>query len=63
MRFTMSFDIYMKRKLDYSILVWHIQFFLDNFEIPVINLENIHLALTIQKVVLALKVGFHYELK
>ena len=26
MPFTMSFDIYMKWKLDYSIFVWHIQF-------------------------------------
>ena len=30
MPFTMSFDIYMKSKFDYSIFVLHIQLFLDS---------------------------------
>ena len=51
--FTMSFDIYMKWKLHYSIFVWYIQFFLNSLEIQA-NQVNIHLTLTIQKFVLAL---------
>ena len=54
MRFIVSFDIYMKWKLDYSIFVLHINFFLDDLEFQV-NQENIHLTLTMLKVVLALK--------
>ena len=53
MPFTMSFDIYMKGKLDYSTFILHIQFFLDNLEFQV-NHENTHPTLTILKVVLAL---------
>ena len=51
----MSFDIYMKSKLDYSIWVLHIQFFLDSLEIQA-NQGSIHPTLTIQKVFLALNV-------
>ena len=54
MPFIMSFEIYMKWKFDYSMFVWHIQFFLDSLEIQA-NQENIHSTLTIQKVALALK--------
>ena len=49
----MSFDIYMKWKLDYSTFVLHIQFILDSLEIQA-NHGNIHPTLTIQKVILAL---------
>ena len=51
MPLTMSFDIYMKWKLDYSIFVWHIQFFIASLEIQA-NQGNTH---ELQKVVLALK--------
>ena len=44
----------MKWKLDYSIFILYIQFFLDSLEFQV-NQESIHLSLTILKVVLALK--------
>ena len=50
----MSFDIYMKLKIYYSIFVLHIQIFLDSLEFQV-NQEDIHLILNILKVVLALK--------
>ena len=40
MQFTMSFDTYMKWKLDYSLFVLHTQFFLDDLEFQV-NQENI----------------------
>ena len=40
MVFTKSFDIYMKWKLDYSIFILHIQFFLDSLEFQV-NQVNI----------------------
>ena len=50
----MSFDMRMKWKLDYSIFVLHIQFFLDSLEFQV-NQENIHLTLITLNVVLALK--------
>ena len=43
----------MKWQVDHSVLVWHIQFLLESLEIQV-NQENIHPALTILKVVLAL---------
>ena len=36
----MSFDIFMKWKLDYSTFVLHIQFFLDSLQFQ-INQENI----------------------
>ena len=39
MPFTMSFDIYLKWKLDYSIFILHIQFFLDSLKVQV-NQEN-----------------------
>ena len=52
MPFSMSFDIYMKWKLDYSIFVLHIQFFLESLEFQV-NQENIHQTLTIMEVVSA----------
>ena len=58
MPFTMSFHIYLKWKLDYSIFLLHIQFFLNSLEFQV-NQKNIHPTLTILKVVLALK-GTHY---
>ena len=54
MPFTTSFGIYMKWKLDYSIFILYIQFFLDSLEFQV-NQQSIHLSLTILKVVLALK--------
>ena len=60
MSFTMSFDIYMKWKLGYSIFILHIQFFLDSLEFQV-NQENIHLTFTIMKVVLAL--NEHYNMQ
>ena len=41
MPFSMSVDIYMKWKLDYLILVLHIQFFLDHVEFQV-NQEDSH---------------------
>ena len=50
----MSFDICMKSKLGYSILVLYIQFFLDSLEFQV-NQERIYPILTIVKVALALK--------
>ena len=53
MLFTMSFDIYMEWKLDYSRFASHIPFFLDSVEVQA-NQRNIHPTLTIQKVVLVL---------
>ena len=50
----MSFDIYMKWKLDYSLFALHVQYFLDSLEFQVIQ-ENIHQTSTILQVVLALK--------
>ena len=41
MPFTMSFDIYMKWKFDYSLSVLHFQFLLKGLEFQV-NQENIH---------------------
>ena len=56
----MSFDIYMKWKLDYSIFVWHIQFVLDSLEIQA-NQGNIRPTIAIEKVVFAPKAsGFPY---
>ena len=57
----MSFDIYFKWTLDYSIFVLHVQFFLDSLEFQV-NLENIYPALTegCLKVVSALKLLTSY---
>ena len=52
----MSFDIYMKWKLDYSIFVLDIRFFLDRLELQ-INQENIHSTFTVLKVLLALKLN------
>ena len=54
MSFTINFDTYIKLKLDYSIFVSHIQYFLDSLECQV-NPENIHPTLTKPNVVLALK--------
>ena len=54
MAFSMSFDIYMKWKLGYSIFILYIQFFLDSLEFQT-NQKNIHQKLLILKVVLALK--------
>ena len=59
MPFTMSFDIYFKWTLDYSIFVLHVQFFLDSLEFQV-NLENIYPALTMLRVVSALKLLTSY---
>ena len=42
MPFIMSFDMYMKWKLDYSIIILHIQFILDSLEFQ-INQEIIQL--------------------
>ena len=53
MLFTLSFDIYMKWKRDYSIFALDIKFFVDSLEFQ-LNQENIHMTLNIQKVVLAL---------
>ena len=53
MLFTLSFDIYMKWKRDYSIFALDINFFVDSLEFQ-LNQENIHMTLNIQKVVLAL---------
>ena len=52
-----SFYIYMKWKLDYSIFVLHVHFFLDSLESQV-NQENIYPTLTILNVTLVLKKGF-----
>ena len=59
MPFTMSFDIYFKWTLDYSIFVLHVQFFLDSLEFQV-NLGNIYPALTMLRVVSALKLLTSY---
>ena len=56
--FLYEFWYYMKWKLDYSIFVLHIQFILDSLEFQV-NQENIHLTLTILKVVLAFKYAMY----
>ena len=53
MLFTLSFDVYMKWKRDYSIFALDIKFFVDSLEFQ-LNQENIHMTLNIQKVVLAL---------
>ena len=53
----MSFDIYLKWKLDYSLFVLHIQFFLDSLEFQV-NQENVQPTLTTLKVVLALNTSW-----
>ena len=59
MPFTMSFDIYFKWTLDYSIFVLHVQFFLDSLEFQV-NLGNIYPALIMLRVVSALKLLTSY---
>ena len=55
----MSFEIYMKWKLDYFIFIRYIQFFLDSFFFVVDRIQanqgNICSTLTIQKNALALK--------
>ena len=58
----MSFEIYMEWKLDYSILVLHIQFFVDSLEFQV-NQENIHATLTKLKVFLSLNLMSYYYVK
>ena len=57
MAFPMSFDIYRKWKLGYSIFVLHIHLFLDGLEFQA-NQENIYQTLLILKVVLTLKITF-----
>ena len=58
----MSLEIYMEWKLDYSIFVLYIQFFLDSLEFQV-NQENIHATLTILKVFLSLNLMSYYYVK
>ena len=58
----MSLEIYMEWKLDYSIFVLHIQFFLDSLEFQV-NQEIIHATLTIPKVFLSLNLMSYYYVK